>query len=99
VEAAAAKAIPRTTNGAMLAAIVPIVPYGLSKTTHDAISKRMAAETTAVGKYLFKATLPQFGRDAEPSIEKRIGSTDYNNGVDRALAFAFPPRSESNRQN
>ncbi len=51
-------------NGEMTAAIAPIVPYGLSKTTHAAIKKQIANRTARVEriaevrKYLFKATLP-----------------------------------------
>jgi hypothetical protein len=62
VKAAPAKTTPRATNDpkndAMLAAIVPLVPYCLSKTTHNAITLQKArrmTKTAAVRKYLFKA--------------------------------------------
>jgi hypothetical protein len=52
-------ATPKTTACAMIATIVPFVPYRLSKATHNVITPQKAkkmAETAADNKYRFRAT-------------------------------------------
>ena len=66
-------------NGAMLAAIVPIVPYGLSKTTHDAIRTLKAKsmlKTSTVPRDLFPATLPPVRANRRQTINREMNRLD-----------------------
>ena len=108
-KAAPAKTIPRTTNvpinGAMLAAIVPVVPYGLSKTTQDAIRAPMAAANTTKLTTCGELSRPhylQFGRDAGAFYREKkwLDAMDYTPSVPPILSSRlqerFPQGTEAN---
>ena len=68
---ATATATPRAINGAMLAATTPIVPYGFSKTTHDAIKPQTAKRMTKASAPRNAFSTPQylqFVREAGPFL-------------------------------